>query len=337
MLLGSDVISIRKLMSQPDVEAPLLRVIQLLLQGIRLHAIEGRPEDRERFREALTSVSQAVDSEHDGQEILVHAGAAIRALQDYNQRTGEYLGAQAKELQTIVKMLTATIATISRSGDENVRQLGEIERQVLSATQAGDVRHVRAKLAECLDQIRREAVRQREETSTIVDQLSQDMDRTFQKSGGQAGEADEVTKLPGRSAAEDALAAACQAEKPAFVAVMWVDRIKTYNLRFGHKVGDEVLHHFADWIGKRLRPEDRLFRWSGPTLVALLPRANRIEIVRQEMERTIAAPFEYTVQTASRGVLLPVSSRWALFPMMASARLLFHKIDSFANVQGSND
>jgi diguanylate cyclase (GGDEF)-like protein len=332
--MGIDVISIRKLLVDSEAEVPLLRVIQLLLQGMSLHAVEGSPEDRDRFREAMNSVSQDVEEEHNPKGMLVHAGEAIRALQDYNQRTGEYLGAQAQEMRTIVKMLTSTIGTIAKAGDENVRRLGEIEQQVFSATQIQDVRHVRAKLAECLDQIRRESVRQRDETSKTVDRLSRDMECTWKKGAAGDGELDEVTRLPGRSAAEAVLAVACQVEKPAFAVVMSMDRIKIYNLRFGPTVGDEVMKHFAEWIGKLLRSEDRLFRWSGPTLVALLPRANRLEIVREELERVIDAGFEYTVQTASRGVLLPVSARWSIFPMMASPQLLFHKIDSFAKFQG---
>jgi diguanylate cyclase (GGDEF)-like protein len=209
---------------------------------------------------------------------------------------------------------------------------------VFSATQLHDVRLVKGKLAECLDQIRQESVRQREETSKTVDQLSHDMESARNRDGAaQEALLDEVTNLPRRSVAEDALLAASQAETPAFAAVMSVDRIKIYNIRFGHKVGDEVLEHFAEWVGKRLKPEDRLFRWTGPVLVGLLPRVSRLEIVRDEVAGVMHAPFEYTVQTASRSVLLPVSARWAVFPMMASSRLLFQKIDSFTNFQSGND
>ena len=332
------MISIRKLMAGGQAEAPLRRVIQLLLQGIRLHAVKGNPEDREPFHESMNSVSRAVEEETDVNGLLVHAGTAIQTLQDYNRRTSAYLGGQNQELQAIVTMLTSTIGTIGAVGDENVKRLGDIEQQVFSATQIHDVRQIKAKLAECLDQIRQEAARQRDETSQTVDQLSRDMDRTRnQNRAAQAARLDEVTNLPVRSVAEAALAEACQTEKPAFAAVISVDRIKIYNLRFGLKVGDEVLQHFAAWIGKNFREEDRLFRWSGPTLVALLPRVSRLEIVREELARVMATPFEYTVQTASRGVLLPVSARWALFPMMASPRLLFHKIDSFTNFQSGND
>jgi hypothetical protein len=40
--------------------------------------------------------------------------------------------------------------------------------------------------------------------------------------------------------------------------------------------------------------------------------------------------WEHTIQTPSRSILLPIAMRWAVFPMMAAPRLLFHKIDVFA-------
>jgi hypothetical protein len=102
-------------MTNDKGEATLLRVIQLLLQGISLHAVEGNPEDRERFREALNAVSRAIEEEPDAEGILIHACTAIRTLQDYNQRTDQNLGAQHQELQDIVKMLTSTIGSICQN------------------------------------------------------------------------------------------------------------------------------------------------------------------------------------------------------------------------------
>jgi len=324
-------------MADGSSEAPGVRVIQLLLQAISLHAVEGAPGDREKFRKAIDSVSLAVGEADDGQTLMGQATTAIWSLQEYNQRTSTFLSAQNQELQAIAKMLTSTIGTISKFGNEGIRQLGEIERQLFSTTQLQDVRMMKAKLGECLDQIRQEAIRQREETNKTVDQLTQEVERTRTQIGTRPSLLDEVTKLPPRPVAEYALTEACQTEEAAFVAVMLVDRIQIYNVRFGREVGDEVLQHFADWIRKRRRPEDRLFRWSGPALVALMPRVNRIEAVREELERVLAARFEYTVKTASRGILLPVSARWSLLPLMAAPRLLFHKIDSFANLHGSRE
>jgi len=187
-------------MADGSSEAPGVRVIQLLLQAISLHAVEGAPGDREKFRKAIDSVSLAVGEADDGQTLMGQATTAIWSLQEYNQRTSTFLSAQNQELQAIAKMLTSTIGTISKFGNEGIRQLGEIERQLFSTTQLQDVRMMKAKLGECLDQIRQEAIRQREETNKTVDQLTQEVERTRTQIGTRPSLLDEVTKLPSNPA-----------------------------------------------------------------------------------------------------------------------------------------
>jgi hypothetical protein len=72
-----------------------------------------------------------------------------------------------------------------------------------------------------------------------------------------------------------------------------------------------------------------MFRWSGSALLVLLPRPNRLEIVRDEIARLMDVRCEHTVQTASRTMLLPIAARWTGFPSMAEPRLLIHKVDVF--------
>jgi len=43
--------------------------------------------------------------------------------------------------------------------------------------------------------------------------------------------------------------------------------------------------------------------------------------------------YEHTARTASRTVLLPITLRWAVFPMMAPPLLLIRKIDAFVTRQ----
>ena len=47
--------------------------------------------------------------------------------------------------------------------------------------------------------------------------------------------------------------------------------------------------------------------------------------------------YEHTVRTASRTILLPISVRWAVFPLMASPRLLSQKIENFISFQSSHE
>jgi diguanylate cyclase (GGDEF)-like protein len=148
---------------------------------------------------------------------------------------------------------------------------------------------------------------------------------------------DPITGLPPRRQAEEAFARACRDEAQAYVMAVAIDRIQVLNLRFGYAVGDEIMRHFAGFLKSQLQSKDLLFRWTGPTLAGLLFRSNRLERVRDEIGRVMELKYEHTVRTASRTILLPISARWALFPMMASPRLLTQKIENFISFQSSHD
>jgi len=321
------VISLKKYIADNETEQALMRVIQLLLQGIGLHAVEGDLEAYSRFRQNIDQILKTVDEAMSVADLLPQAASALKLLEDHNRRTTIYLKLKGVELQAMVRMLTTTIGSISAAGDENVGRLRDIELQVESASQIENVRLVKAKLGECLDQIRREAERQRAETGRTVERLTQGLESAQPSKPLTAG-TDPVTGLPNRTEAEDALAKACREEAPAYAVAVQIDRIQIFNARFGYEAGDEILRYFAKFLRQQWPGKDLLFRWTDTTLLALLFRTNRLERVRDEVGRVMEHKYEHTVQTASRTVLLPISLRWAVFPMMAPPLLLIRNIDS---------
>lgn len=56
-----------------------------------------------------------------------------------------------------------------------------------------------------------------------------------------------------------------------------IDRFKQLNDRFGHEVGDEVLHLLCRRVSGALREHDVLFRWGGEEFVVLLPHTRAPE------------------------------------------------------------
>jgi GGDEF domain-containing protein len=101
-------------------------------------------------------------------------------------------------------------------------------------------------------------------------------------------------------------------------------------MRFGQEAGDEILVKFVHTVRDKLQTGDRLFRWSGPTFLALLPRSDGLERTRGEIGRLMEARLEHTIQTPSRSMMVPVTARWTVFPMMAAPRLFYQRIDNFA-------
>ena len=315
-----------------------MRMVRLLLQGIALHSIEGDSGEYDRFRDRIGQVERNLDEAVTTAELVANAGAALQALEDHNRMTRQFLRQQSLEFQAMVKMLTATVTAISASGDTNVQQLQAIEKQVESVSQIEDVRQIKARLSDCLEGIRRETERQRSETARSAEDLMQNLEAAHARAvAAQSNGPDPITGLPLRPQAEEAIAQACRDEVQAYVLVVVIDRIQILNSRFGHEVGDEIMRHFASFLKGQLAPLDQLFRWTGPTLTGLLFRSHRLERVRDEIGRVLEIKCEHTVRTASRTILLPISVRWALFPLVASPRLLTQKMENFINFQSSHD
>jgi diguanylate cyclase (GGDEF)-like protein len=333
---GSIVISPKKFLTGNEAEAALMRTSKLLLQGIALHSIEGDPNEYSRFRYRLEDVERGLEQAASVSELVAGAGAALDALADHNRCTTQFLRQQAMEFQAMVKMLTATISAISAAGDSNALQLCAIEKEVEAATRIEGVREIKARLGGCLEGIRKETERQRQEAARTAEDLMKSMEEARSILDLSEGP-DPVTGLPPRHIAEKVFAQACREDKRAFALVVLVDRIQVLNNRFGHDVGDEIMRHFTDFLQTQLSSPDRLFRWTGPALAGLLYRSSRIERVRDEVRRILETRCEYTVRTSSRTILLPISLRWALFPLVSSPRLLTQNLENFISSKNPND
>ena len=325
------MISIKRFLGENDTRDALVRVLNLLLQGIAIHAAEGDADDHALFRETLDHASTTFADGTRSSEYLVQVGVVLKAMEDYNRRTSRLLQQRSAELQSMVAMLAKAVQSVSAATEENVTWLKQVEQQIVSVVQIDDVRVLRSKLTDCLTGIRQETERQRLQGERTVGALQIDMQRETCGSDDTRtpSTVDSVTGLRGRAAAEAALAEAISGEKAAHIVVMVVDRIQTYNVTFGFEVGDQVLRNFAGFVRRQLRDGEQAFRWTGPAVVVLVSRPNRIETVRDEIAALMEHKFEHTVRTPTRSIHLPVATRWTVLPMMAAPRLLIHKIDSF--------
>jgi GGDEF domain-containing protein len=169
-------------------------------------------------------------------------------------------------------------------------------------------------------------------SSDTIDRLKQDLGRV------QAGTpADELTGLPVRARAIELISAACESEQPAFVAIIVIDRLQAVNAALGIEAGDQLLRYFSGYVQRSLASGDQLFRWTGASILALVLRPTKIETLREEVRYLLEQKLEYTVRTPTRSVRLPVTARWALYPTMASSRLLIQRMDAFASMQPARD
>jgi diguanylate cyclase (GGDEF)-like protein len=334
------VISIKKFLSS-DSEAAraFLQVVQTLIDGMGEKTTTGEAADVALFRESIRSISRALTDEAGPEDLMEHANSALRALGEHSVRVSRQQALHSAELQNMVKMLTSAVAVISAAGEVNIGRLSEIENHIAYASQLDDVRVIKNKLSGCLNDIRNESERQRRNQQTTIEHLSRGLSECRQGAPAavEKPSQDTVTRLPVRSAAEQALADAGQEDAPAFAAVLVLDRLQALNLKYGREVGDEVLGEFARTVEKKLPYGDQLFRWGGPSLLAVLHRRTTVERVRSEIALIIEAKLEHNIKTPSRSIMIPIGARWAVFPMMAAPRLLYKRIDTFSAVISGRD
>ena len=89
---------------------------------------------------------------------------------------------------------------------------------------------------------------------------------------------DQLTQLPNRHDMERRLEKRYQQyrliNQPFSVLLADLDNFKFINDRYGHDVGDDVLHAIGILLGEPLRGEDVVARWGGNEFMVLLPTAN---------------------------------------------------------------
>jgi GGDEF domain-containing protein len=267
------------------------------------------------------------------EQMLLTAALVQQALEGYNQRAIHVRRTQAEALQTLLSAFTETVTAISTASENSTTRLADLEKQIVKAVTAEDAKSLAIRVAECLESVRSQTLRQRERADQSLTQLRSELEASS-KSGTAAGgpqKVDALSGLPLRAQAEQAMEEAIKSGGHGFVVAFVIDRVHLINARFGYGVGDQILTLFREHLAQHLKEGDRLFRWTGPVFLALLDRPNLADGVRVEVKRVTGKKLETTVQIGSRFVLLPVSSSSLVISLLEaeSAAAVIEQVDGF--------
>ena len=190
------------------LETSYRRTIDLFIQAISLHAVEGNKADYERFRADMKGFADRLATEQATAERFVVVGEALRALADYNRHTSHFLRTQNAELQNMITMLTQTVIAVGTNSETSVAGLQEIEKALEATRVVEDVRVVKAQLGECLNSVRGEAVRQKAEGKATLANIQRELTQSQERMGGMAvgPTLDPATGLPGKARSRERIA-----------------------------------------------------------------------------------------------------------------------------------
>ncbi len=127
---------------------------------------------------------------------------------------------------------------------------------------------------------------------------------------------DPLTNLPNRRSfeimIENEIKRAERYRRPFAVLMMDFDNFKSYNDKFGHSAGDEILKRFSNLMKEAIRDVDFLGRYGGDEFIAVLPEtdANFALVVAERIRKKIEAEKLDPPVTLSIGIaVFPKDSR----------------------------
>ncbi len=292
-------------LAKNDAASALMRTGILLLEALALHAVNWDAAQCAAFGETMRNLRRNIEEATGGDRVLVLCGEAIHALESYNRGVENGIRTQSSCFQEMLRMLARTIVEVSSAGAAAAANLKLIERKLESASRLGDLHQIKSQLGDALKALAEESGRQREHADRISRGLKSQL-QAARPAG--VSQMDPVTGLPDVEAAEAAVAAQMASPSPGYAALFRVERIELINSRFGFGAGDRVLVLLSQHVAQQLSASDRLYRWRGPALLALLERKAKVHDVRLEVTRISSTRLEHVIEIRNRSVLLPISS-----------------------------
>ncbi len=332
------MISIKRLLEgQRDAGDPaFFRLASLLLEAIAVHAVNCEAAPFAAFRDEVRNIRLEVEQAESTAHALLLSGEAVHSMEVYNRGVEVFIRNQGQEFRQILRMLSHSLLEVSQASDAASAKLRQIEKEIEGVSRLEELVVIREKLNESLRALAEENSRQRKRAAALADHLRGQLTSVCSQAERHL---DPVTGLPDGAAAVaeiEALLAGGPGEKAAYVAVFRLERLDAINSRYGYAVGDRILLACAQHLAQHLAGADKLHRWRGPALLAILQRPVRLHDVRVEVSRIASTRHEELIEMNNRSVLLPLSCTAITIPLEehSSSESVVQTIEGFLQALG---
>ena len=346
------MISLKRYLSSntTETEETLRQLIALFVRKIGESAVVVDQHELEAFRDEIRRVQEALTSDLPMENMLIVTGSATQALETYNKRVMRTIGNQGNDVQAILKLLQDHLGKMTGANNHSIESLGKVGEELERFKGFKDLQPLKLHLTQCLSGLRTEIEREKSASKELIERLQIDIegfresdrarshpDRAQLKPDREQPASDPATGLQRQGECIAAIQAAIDKGTRHYAVVMVVSRVQPINARFGRAAGDLMLLRFKEMMEIRIVAPDRLFRWSGPAMVAILERPQPLTIIRLVVKRLVDVRTEETFQFGDRAVLVPISATWCVFPLEATPAATEKQIHAFIASQGNRD
>ena len=312
----------RKLSAESQLQKEFLRLRDLLRNGSDPRS-ELRPAATSEVVSNVQDLVSRLDAAESPLQVLAVAGDALENYTKDIQSASAFFAEHNSQLQSMVAMLTQTLAEVSGQSDASVARLQQIEQQIERASGLDNIRALRESLATCLTSVKEAVVQQRKATESTVERLREHIKRAPQPPVEVAPPQQPASSFP------------LNGEAPGeYVAAFKLQRADHILVRFGESARDQMLAFIGEGLKAVQGPNDRLMRWKGPTFVMFLSSADNIQGIRRRLSAAVARIGQSYIEVGKNAALLAVGVDWIVFPQSqyASLDILFAEVDLFLGV-----
>jgi hypothetical protein len=317
------MISIRRLMEGPD-QAPdeaeiskLCGQLQHLLQeGIATRREWGRAAGLAAVDSTARDLLRRLDEHSPPAGPLNVFSEALEVFENHNRWATGYFREQHGQMQSMVGMLTSTIADISGHTDASVGRLQALERKIEGASNLGDIRELRAGLAACLSEVKESAIHQRNTTLAIIEQLREQIRRAARPAS------EPTAPLEGGALAP---------RVSEYLVAFKLQRAEHILARFGEQTLEQMLSLVAAGLKPVQGPQDRLVRRKGFAYIWFVKSMDNLPAVRRRVSAVVTRIGQRYVEAGENSALLAIGVDWLVFPQAHYGSLddAFVEVDSF--------
>lgn len=318
--------------ARPEQKSKTLeRVTAMLMQGLAMHSYKHDEAEFEEFQNTIKKLRKQLSTAEDEETLFLSAGAAIHALERHNAAVERSLAEQRQETQNILGLMTQALLRVANGSADCTRNLSAIGNDFANAFKLNELRQLKEKLAQSLNNLCEETKRQQLQLSMLRSDLTTVAGHPDVRAILESSQLDPVTGLPNAECAAKAIITAWDAGVEAYLVLFAVDRIESVNLRFGFKAGDQMMRVFSEHVSRFLQPEDRLFRWRGSYFVGMLENRLPEQHMASEINKVANARLEHSIRVKDRDVMIPISASWTMFSLRSAPTVddLLSKIADF--------
>ncbi len=302
-----------------------------VLEAIAIHSVRLDNASYDPFRQAISQIVELLTNNPNSSALVVAAGTACRRIEGYKRDTQQSLDRFVGEVHEMTKLLMSSANEVVDESHDSETTLRRMQERIGETVSAEDWNAVKRELTDTLNRLQEQSARRKKTTAKIVSAVQERavMTQKYLASvsarvaaesnalrfahrpepaasreapdGNQTGVTadatqllDVVTGLFNKMSFEEAILTTEAPRKGMYLAVFYIQAMEHINAHYGDKVGDDALLYCIQTLTMRLlRPTDRLFRWRGPLLCALVEREDSLPAVRREITSQLDRRIEY--------------------------------------------